>query len=128
MTKTLSPTVPIAKIVFLEDDPLFAANICRELEALHYVVTHFSSGQTCLSHLVINDHDLCLFDWNLPDMSGTDVMEHLKKIKRIPSVIFMTGHDAEADVVQVLMAGADDYIINPPDIGVLHARIQAVLR
>lgn len=128
MTKTLSPTAPIAKIVFLEDDPLFAANICRELEALHYEVVHFSSGQTCLSHLVLHDHDLCLFDWNLPDMSGTEVMDRLRKIRRMPPVIFMTGHDAEADVVQVLMAGADDYIIKPPDIGVLHARIQAVLR
>ena len=125
ITNTANPPV---KIVFLEDDQTFAAHICRELEALNYVVTHFVTGQTCLSHLVIHDYDICLFDWNLPDMSGTDVMARLEKIRRMPPVIFMTGNDAEHDVAQVLLAGADDYIIKPPVINVLHARIQAVLR
>ena len=121
-------TAPITKIVFLEDDPLFAANICRELEALNYSVTHFSSGQACLSHLVLHEHDVCLFDWNLPDMQGTEVMERLLKIRRMSPIIFMTGNDSEKDVSQVLMAGADDYIIKPPVISVLHARIQSLLR
>jgi two-component system response regulator RegX3 len=127
---TTSPTTPapVTKIVFLEDDPLFAANICRELEALNYAVTHFSSGQSCLSHLALHDYDVCLFDWNLPDMPGTEVMDRLSKIKRMPPVIFMTGNDAEQDVVQVLMAGADDYIIKPPVMSVLHARIESLLR
>jgi DNA-binding response OmpR family regulator len=127
---TTSPTTaaPIIKIVFLEDDRLFAKNICRELEALNYAVTHFSSGQSCLSHLALHDHDVCLFDWNLPDMPGTEVMDRLRKIRRMPPVIFMTGNDADQAVAQVLMAGADDYIIKPPVISVLHARIQALLR
>lgn len=115
-------------IAFLEDDLVFAADICRELEARHYKVTHFTTGHACLSHLVNHDHDVCLFDWHLPDMAGTEVMERLKKIKRMPPVIFMTGNDEEEDVAQVLMAGADDYIIKPPVIAVLHARIQALLR
>lgn len=124
---TFSPD-PAVKIAFLEDDPVFAADICRELEARHYTVTHFATGQACLSHLVNYDHDVCLFDWHLPDMAGTEVMARLKNINRMPPVIFMTGNDAEDDVTQVLMAGADDYIIKPPMVAVLHARIQALLR
>jgi two-component system response regulator RegX3 len=123
-----SPGGAVVKIAFLEDDLAFAARICRELELLGYAVTHFSSGQSCLSHLVSNDHDVCLFDWNLPDMLGTEVMDRLKKIKRLPPVIFMTGNDSEENVSTVLMAGADDYIIKPPAISVLNARIQAVMR
>ncbi len=126
-TPAISPESAV-HIVFLEDDLDFAANICRELEARHYKVTHFTTGQACLSHLVDHDHDVCLFDWNVPDMAGTEVMRLLKKINRMPPVIFMTGNDAEDDVAQVLMAGADDYIIKPPVISVLHARIQALLR
>lgn len=117
-----------AKIAFLEDDALFAERICRELRALQYEVTHFNNGQACLSHLVLHKHDVCLFDWSLPDLTGPEVMARLNKIGRMPPVIFMTGRDAEQDVTQVLMAGADDYIIKPPAIGVLHARIQALLR
>jgi DNA-binding response OmpR family regulator len=126
-THTISADSAV-KIAFLEDDPAFAADICRELEARHYSVTHFATGQECLSHLVNHDHDMCLFDWNLPDMAGTDVMARLRKINRMPPVIFMTGNDAEEDVAQVLMAGADDYIIKPPVIAILHARLQALLR
>lgn len=116
------------KIAFLEDDAFFAERICRELRALQYEVTHFTTGQACLSHLVLHKHDVCLFDWSLPDLTGPEVMARLNKIGRMPPVIFMTGRDAEQDVTQVLMAGADDYIIKPPAIGVLHARIQALLR
>lgn len=119
---------PMIKLAFLEDDLEFAAGICRELEALNYEVTHFATGQSCLSHLVIHDHDVCLFDWNLPDMSGIEVLKRLQKTRRMPPVIFMTGNDAENDVVQVLLEGADDYIVKPPVISVLHARIQALLR
>ena len=117
-----------AKIAFLEDDALFAERICCELRSLQYEVTHFKTGQACLSHLVLQKHDVCLFDWSLPDLSGPDVMARLKKIGRMPPVIFMTGRDSEQDVTQVLLAGADDYIIKPPAIAVLHARIQALIR
>ncbi len=126
-TRILSTDSPV-KIAFLEDDPVFSADICRELKARHYEVTHFETGHACLSHLVNHHHDICLFDWQLPDMAGTEVMARLKKINRMPPVIFMTGNDAEEDVAQVLMAGADDYIIKPPVMAVLHARIQALLR
>lgn len=116
------------KIAFLEDDQSFANSIIRELENLNYKLTHFSSGQACLSHLVLHEHDVCLFDWNLPDMPGTEVMERLRKVGRMPPVIFMTGNDGENDVAKVLLAGADDYIIKPPVISVLHARLQALVR
>jgi len=122
------PQMAPAKIVFLDDDDLFAERICRELRALKYEVTHFNSGQACLSHLVLHKPDICLFDWSLPDLTGPEVMVRLNKVGRMPPVIFMTGRDSEQDVTQVLLAGADDYIIKPPAIGVLHARIQALLR
>lgn len=128
MSKFPNKTTQPVKVVFLEDDVAFATHICLELEALNYVVMHFTTGRECLSHILLHDCDICLFDWNLPDMPGTDVMAHLWKIRRMPPVIFMTGNDAEQDIAKVLLAGADDYIVKPPSICILHARIQAVLR
>jgi DNA-binding response OmpR family regulator len=128
MTDTPPKPVSNIKIVLLEDDLEFAANLSRELEILRYEVTHFKTGQSCLQHMVTHQHDICLFDWNLPDMPGPQVMERLKKIGRMPPVIFITGNDNEKDVTDVLLAGADDYIIKPPVIGVLNARIHAILR
>lgn len=129
-TMPADPSVCAApvRLAFLEDDAEFAAHLCRELQALNYAVTHFSTGEACLSHLALNDHDVCLLDWHLPGMPGTEVMSRLKTTGRMPPVIFLTGVDAENDVARVLLAGADDYIIKPPVTAVLHARIQALLR
>jgi DNA-binding response OmpR family regulator len=120
-------TVP-AKIAFLEDDVFFAERMSRDLRTLQYEVNHFRTGHACLSHLVLHKHDICLFGWSLSDLTGPEVMARLRKIGRMPPVIFMTGRRSEQDVIQVLMAGADDYIFKPTAIGVLHARIQALLR
>lgn len=128
MSTSVNPNLPSISVAFLEDDLIFAGHISRELEELHYAVTHFRTGQACLFDLMTNDYDVCLLDWNLPDIPGTEVMARLRKIGRIPPTIFITGHDSEEDVSAVLLSGADDYIIKPVVVGVLHARIQALVR
>lgn len=116
------------KIAFLEDDAAFAANIIEWLEQAGHGVNWFRTGRECLRALTEESHDLCLFDWMLPDMSGPDVMAGLKLKGMLPPVIFLTGRDAEEDVVRVIQAGADDYIVKPPSRSVLIARIHAVAR
>ena len=115
-------------IAFLEDDAAFAANIIEWLEQVGHHVTWFRSGRECVRALSEERYDLCLFDWMLPDMTGPDVMASLKLKGAQPPVIFLTGRDAEEDVVQVIQAGADDYIVKPPSRSVLIARIHAVAR
>lgn len=116
------------KIAFLEDDAAFAANIVDWLEQAGHSVSWFRAGRECVRALIDDRYDLCLFDWMLPDMSGPDVMASLKLKGVQPPVIFLTGRDAEEDVVQVIQAGADDYIVKPPSRSVLIARIHAVAR
>jgi two-component system response regulator RegX3 len=116
------------KLAFLEDDASFAATIIEWLEHAGHEVAWFTRGRDCIRALSDERYDLCLFDWMLPDMSGPDVMANLKLKGRLPPVIFMTGRDAEDDVVQVIQAGADDYIVKPPTRGVLIARLHAVAR
>ncbi len=88
----------------------------------------FRSGRECIRALSDERYDLCLFDWMLPDISGPDVMACLKLKGTLPPVLFLTGRDAEEDVVQVIQAGADDYMVKPPSRSVLIARIHAVAR
>ncbi|MEQ1661409.1 MAG: response regulator transcription factor [Thiobacillus sp.] len=116
------------KIAFLEDDAAFAANVIDWLEQAGHDVTWFQSGRDCLRALTDTRFDLCLFDWMLPDMTGPDVMANLKLKGVQPPVLFLTGRDSEEDVVQVIQAGADDYILKPPSRSVLVARIHAVAR
>lgn len=116
------------KIAFLEDDASFAANIIDWLEQVGHTVSWFRTGRECIRALSEARYDLCLFDWMLPDMTGPDVMASLKLKGALPPVLFLTGRDAEEDVVQVIQAGADDYMVKPPSRSVLIARIHAVAR
>jgi DNA-binding response OmpR family regulator len=116
------------RLALLEDDLMFAASARDWLENVGYKVTHFATGQDCLSGLSDEDFDVCIFDWQLPDIDGPSVMAQLQKNKRMPPVIFLTAVDNSESVSQVLLAGADDYVIKPPVFMVLHARVQALLR
>lgn len=118
----------VASIVLLEDDQIFSAALQAQLEALGYSVTHFEEGQKCLNYLAQNTCDLCLFDLDLPGISGFDVMVRLRVINKMPPVIFVAGNDDEATITKILVGGADDYVVKPPTIYLLSARIQAVLR
>lgn len=73
--------------------------------------------------------DLLLLDWNLPDESGLDVLKWLRAEghTRLP-VIFLTARNDEADIIDGLKAGADDYLTKPARQGELLARVGAMLR
>lgn len=128
MTQNLIYPDQNVRVAFLEDDAIFAAELQKELESLNYKVEHFENAKSCIEKLISNDYDLCIFDQNLPDMSGVEVMCYLQNLERMPPVIFLTGYDSESDVTTVLNSGADDYIVKPPSINLLNARIKAILR
>jgi two-component system KDP operon response regulator KdpE len=71
--------------------------------------------------------DVVLLDLNLPDMSGLEALKRLREWSTVP-VIIVSVRDSEADIVALLNAGADDYIVKPFYTGELIARVEAVLR
>ena len=71
--------------------------------------------------------DIILLDLNLPDMSGVDLLARLREWSSIP-VIVISVRDAERDIVSLLNAGADDYVVKPFYTNELVARIEAVHR
>ena len=77
-----------------------------------------------------NKPDLILLDWMLPNISGIDVLKKIrddKDLKNTP-VIMLTAKNMEADKVEGLVGGADDYITKPFSVKELLARISSVLR
>jgi two-component system KDP operon response regulator KdpE len=71
--------------------------------------------------------DLILLDLNLPDMSGLEALRQLREWSSVP-VIVISVRNAEADIVALLNAGADDYIVKPFYTNELIARVEAVHR
>jgi DNA-binding response OmpR family regulator len=117
------------KIALLEDDLAYAETFKEWLQEANYEVDHFLSGLDFLRKFPNSQYDLCIFDWNLPDMEGPDVMVSLMlRSLKLPPIIFVTGRSEEDDIVRVIESGADDYIVKPVSRQLLMARINALLR
>jgi two-component system, OmpR family, response regulator RegX3 len=97
-----------------------------------------SVQHTCECHASVRDFvaalqdrhfDLLLIDWMLPESSGDVALKWVRDNLgwEIP-VIFITARDSEVDVVTALRAGADDYIVKPPKLLELMARIESLTR
>jgi len=115
------------RIALLEDDPsqleLYGHWVALESHDPH----RFECGQDLLNALTQGRFDLLILDWNLPDMSGLEVLKRIRQSSNVP-VIFCTARESEDSVVSVLRAGANDYIRKPVRRRELLARIQAVVR
>ncbi len=117
------------RIASLEDDPTQAALVRQIVTAAGHACTTFTDGQRMLLALRDASFDLLLLDWKVPHVSGRDVLAWVRANldRRIP-VMFLTGRDAEDDVVDGLAGGADDYMIKPIRPRELAARIESLLR
>lgn len=118
------------RIAYLEDDAEAAASVCGWLREAGFEVEWFESGERCARAVTSERFDACLLDWIVPDLSGPEVLARLQiKLRQaMLPVIFATARDSEEDVVAVLTAGADDYLVKPLSRPLLLARLHAVLR
>lgn len=116
-------------ILLVEDDRTIALGLEYSLkqEGFKPMLCHNATSATEIINHKINDIDLCIFDLNLPDGSGYDLCQLVKKRHDIP-VIFLTAYDDEVNVVMGLDMGADDYITKPFRIRELISRINSVHR
>lgn len=101
----------IVKIFVVEDDIFYAKLIKSSLEKIdQYDVTVFNNGKQALDHLYENP-DIITIDHNLPDMSGIEILEQVKKYDNNIVPIYMSGQDEIQVVVQAYKKGARDYIM-----------------
>lgn len=117
-------------IAILEDDPSQAEHISMALQSANYQCTVFHAGKDLMQQLAKNhDFNLIVIDWELPDVSGLDVLHWLRSnLGYAVPVLFVTSRTQEEDIVTGLQAGADDYMCKPFKTNELLARIQALLR
>ncbi|MEU6832092.1 response regulator transcription factor [Nocardia beijingensis] len=114
------------RVVVVEDDAGVAGAVVDGLRAHGFpAVDHLSHGLDLLtSHA---GYDAVVLDIGLPDVNGYLVLRQLRKVSTVP-VIMLTAEGDELAVVSCLRAGADDYMVKPPRLGELAARLEAVVR
>ena len=116
-----------AHILVVDDEQYVRELLKRTLEQEGYAVTLAADGSSALVRLREHTPDLVLLDIRMPDLTGYQVLEHIREQSDIP-VIMLTGVLEPTAVEQSVGLGADDYIRKPFNPRVLLARIEAKLR
>jgi DNA-binding response OmpR family regulator len=117
----------VASVLVIEDDQRIREVVTTALTAAGHAVRTDARGADGLTAAVDWKPDVVVLDLGLPDLDGGDVLRMLRGVSTVP-VIVATARDDDAEVVRLLDAGADDYVVKPYSASQLDARIRAVLR
>ncbi|MBI3899259.1 MAG: response regulator transcription factor [Gammaproteobacteria bacterium] len=117
------------KVLIVEDDRAQRALLTHWMKGEGYRVEALEDGRSLIKSLEAEPADLLILDWNLPDVPGDDLLRWVRGRRHASlPVIFQTVHDREEDIVRILDAGADDYLVKPVQKLTLLARVRAVMR
>jgi len=111
----------------VDDDPQIRRVLRTAFVAQGYEAVDARNGEEALEMLRDEKVDLVILDVNMPGMNGLETCRAIRSSSEIP-IVMLTVRDAEADKVEALDAGADDYMTKPFGSPELLARIRAALR
>lgn len=115
-------------VILIIDDEIQIRRFLRlSLEAHGYQVKEAVNGNEGLNLIMMSHPDCIILDLSLPDMDGLEVLMKLREWSNIP-IIVLSVRNSENDKIELLDAGANDYLTKPFSIGELLARIRAVMR
>jgi two-component system, OmpR family, response regulator RegX3 len=115
------------RIAILEDDPSQTELLSHWFKCAGHHPHPFAQGTRLLRALEHESFDVVLLDWNVPEMSGIDVLRHLRqRLQSGVPVMFSTARMREEDVVRALREGADGYVTKPVRRHELLARLEAL--
>lgn len=115
-------------VLLIIDDEIQIRKFLRlSLEAHGYKVKESPNGNEGLNMVRMSHPDCIILDLALPDIEGIDVLKAIREWTNTP-VIVLSVRNSETDKIQLLDAGANDYLTKPFSMGELLARIRAVMR
>lgn len=115
-------------LYYVEDDPHIAGVVKEYLEQRDFRVTICSTLARARQALEEHVPALVLLDWNMPDGRGDSLCQWIRRNRKELPVIFLTVRGDSGDIVSGFQNGADDYVVKPFALEVLHSRILALLR
>ena len=101
------------RVLIVEDESLIRWSLRQKFEERSYRVTEAETGQSALEALNSGIFDLILLDYRLPDMTGLDVLRHIRELDTDAVVIMMTAYSTIESAVEAIKLGAYDYVAKP---------------
>lgn len=118
------------KILLVEDEVKLANAISRGLEKKGYTVDAIYSGDKAFARIATShaDYDLIVLDLMLPGMDGAEICRGARERDITTPILILTARNEIENKVDLLLSGADDYLVKPFSFEELCARIAALLR
>lgn len=113
--------------LIIDDEVALAENTAEYFNMFDVKTAYVTSSKACLDFLKENEAELILLDINLGDASGFDLCKKLRETTNIP-ILFISARQGDDDQIIALNIGGDDYIRKPYSLGVLLAKVKAVLK
>ena len=101
------------KVLLLEDDTILSRTLCEILNQHGFEVTAIKKSQDAIDMTFEHSYDIYLFDINLPDINGIELVRSLKEADDQTPTIFISANDDIETIAKGFEVGADDYIKKP---------------
>ena len=117
-------------ILIVDDEPHARTDLEAKIKRLNYRVVTCESSITALDLLKMHRFDICLLDLNMPEMSGLEMIQQIRRSGASckTSIIVVSGAREKRRAAEAIEHGADDYLEKPANEHVLQARIRSCLR
>ena len=115
------------KILIVEDDRTIAENLAAHLRRWNYEVEYAEDFKNVMEQFGRFEPQLVLLDIVLPFYNGFYWCQEIRKLSNVP-IIFLSSANDNMNIVMAMNMGGDEFIEKPFDLGVVTAKIQAVLR
>ncbi len=118
------------KILIVEDEVKLAEALQKGLDHKGYTTDIISDGQKALTRISLHheDYDLVILDLMLPSMDGHAICKAVRELNISIPILVLTARNETESKVDMLLSGADDYLVKPFSFDELTARIHALLR
>ncbi len=130
MLRVLSGYEPAMRILVVEDEKKLADVLADGLEKKGFAVDTISDGEQALARLSLHraDYDLVILDLMIPTLSGAEVCRQARARDITTPILILTARSEVETKVDLLLSGADDYLVKPFSFDELLARIHALSR
>src|SRR6187549_2192186 len=115
------------RALVVDDEPAILRMLKPVLEANNYQFISAGTIAEVIKCIATDSPDIVILDLGLPDGDGKEVIRHVRSWSDVP-IIILSARDREAEKIEALDLGADDFVNKPFGVGELLARMRAALR
>ena len=123
LTGHLVGSFAMASVFIVEDDHQIRELAARALASAGHVVRTAATAMSGLQGIIDVAPDIVILDLGLPDVDGADLLRMIRAVSDVP-VMIATARDDDSEIVRLLDAGADEYVVKPYSGAELEARVR----